>query len=71
MKEKGGVNVYSKDYTTLVRRLEIEIQKNRLKIKTSEMKNEERNKEIALEYIKYHEETIRFIKKLDKELKEE
>lgn len=44
--------MYSKDYTTLVRRLEIEIQKNRLKIKTSEVKGEERNKEIALEYIK-------------------
>lgn len=64
----------SKDFAVLVDRLEKEIMRNRefiTKMQFGEVKYDERMIEIAKDYIVYHEEIIRFIKRLDKELAEE
>jgi len=64
----------SKDFAVLVGKLEKEIMRNRKFItdmQCGEVKYNERMIEIAKDYIKYHEEIIRFIKRLDKELAKE
>ena len=57
----------SKDYEKLVRRLQIEIERNREHVRICELSQNLKERDVALEYIKYHEEMIRFIKKIDGE----
>jgi len=66
----------SKDFAILVKRLEKEIARNKnliTKIQLGRTKANmgEREIVIAKNYVNYHEEIIRFIKRLDKELAEE
>ncbi len=64
----------SKDLAILVDRLEKEILRNRYliyKMQFGKIEYDERMIEIAQDYISYHEEIIRFIERLDKELAEE
>lgn len=57
----------SKDYQVLVSRLEDEIVKNRQYMNDCNDKRKFGQSDKAKECIKYHEEMISFIKKLDKE----
>ena len=58
----------SKDYASLIKRLEEEIVRNRQYIKRRERAGAFEQGKVAMEYIKYHEEMIKFIKKLDGEM---
>lgn len=64
----------SKDFAVLVDRLEKEIMRNKsliTKIQLGRSRMGEKEIIIAKNYVNYHEEIIRFIKRLDKELAEE
>lgn len=60
--------MYSEHFKLAVSRLETEIEKTRELIRKWEDKGEIGLVKSALEQIKYHTETIAFIKRLDKEL---
>lgn len=64
----------SKDFAVLVDRLEKDIVRYEnliTKIQLGRSNMGEREINIAKDYVNYHEEIIRFIKRLDKELAEE
>lgn len=58
----------SKDYQILVSRLEDEIIKDRQYMNDCNDKCDFKQADRAKEYIKYHEEMIDFIKKIDEEI---
>ena len=59
----------SKDYEILVDKLKDEIERNRNLIETIQQKGKKSElAEIAYKYIKYHEEIIKFIEKIDNEI---